>query len=52
VLLATVGLRSGRTIYEELGDLWVLVLAAVALAVGWGGTAFGTRRSRGVTTAR
>ena len=35
VLLATVGLRTGRTLYERFGDLPVLVLAALALAAGW-----------------
>lgn len=35
VLLATVALRRGRTLYERFGDLPVLVLAALALAAGW-----------------
>jgi apolipoprotein N-acyltransferase len=34
VVRATVSLRTGRTIYEELGDLPVLVLAAVCLVAG------------------
>jgi apolipoprotein N-acyltransferase len=33
VVTATVGLRTGRTLYEELGDLPVLVAAAAALAL-------------------
>jgi MYXO-CTERM domain-containing protein len=35
VLMATVPLRRGFTFYDHLGDLPVLVLAAVALAAGW-----------------
>jgi apolipoprotein N-acyltransferase len=35
VLLATVALRTGRTVYSRVGDLPVLVLAAAALAAGW-----------------
>jgi len=35
VLEATVGLRDGATVYERVGDLPVLVLAAVALGLGW-----------------
>jgi apolipoprotein N-acyltransferase len=35
VLLATVGLRTGRTIYEQTGDWPVLVLAGLALLAGW-----------------
>jgi apolipoprotein N-acyltransferase len=34
VLVASVALRSGATIYERLGDLPVLVLAALALLLG------------------
>ncbi len=35
VLLATVGLRTGRTVYERTGDWPVLVLAGLALLAGW-----------------
>jgi apolipoprotein N-acyltransferase len=35
VLLATVGLRTGRTIYEQTGDWPVLVLAGLVLLAGW-----------------
>jgi apolipoprotein N-acyltransferase len=35
VLTATVPLRRGFTLYDHLGDLPVLVLAAVALLAGW-----------------
>ncbi|HZU78650.1 MAG TPA: apolipoprotein N-acyltransferase, partial [Acidimicrobiales bacterium] len=34
VLVRTVGLRTGRTLYERLGDLPVLVLAGAALVAG------------------
>jgi apolipoprotein N-acyltransferase len=36
VLFATVALRRGFTPYDHLGDLPVLVLAALALLGGWG----------------
>jgi apolipoprotein N-acyltransferase len=51
VLLATVGLRTGRTVYERTGDLPVLVLAGLALLAGWllaGWPRLLTRRSRPV----
>jgi apolipoprotein N-acyltransferase len=35
VLVGTVALRAGRTLYSLTGDLPVLVVAAVALAAGW-----------------
>ena len=35
VLLATVGLRTGRTVYERTGDWPVLVLTGLALLAGW-----------------
>jgi apolipoprotein N-acyltransferase len=35
VIVATVSRRSGKTLYVRGGDLPVLVLAALALAVGW-----------------
>jgi len=35
VLLATVGLRTGRTVFERFGDLPVLVLAGLSLVTGW-----------------
>jgi apolipoprotein N-acyltransferase len=35
VLLATVALRRGLTLYDHWGDLPLLALAALALAVGW-----------------
>jgi apolipoprotein N-acyltransferase len=35
VLLATVGLRTGRTVYEQTGDWPVLVLAGLAVLAGW-----------------
>lgn len=44
VLVATVGLRTGRTVYERLGDLPVLALAAAALVLGLAGAAVGRRR--------
>lgn len=44
LIVATVALRSGRTVYEELGDVPVLVLAALALAVALLGA---LRRRRG-----
>jgi apolipoprotein N-acyltransferase len=44
VLLATVGLRDGRTLYQVLGDWPLLLLTALALAGGWLWSAF---RSRG-----
>ena len=46
VLRATVALRTGRTIYAQLGDLPVLVLAALALGAGITGSALGERRLR------
>jgi apolipoprotein N-acyltransferase len=36
VLTATVALRRGFTFYDHLGDLPFLLLAALALATGWG----------------
>src|SRR6185437_11775899 len=36
VLVATVALRSGHTVYERLGDLPMLLLAALGVAAGWG----------------
>jgi apolipoprotein N-acyltransferase len=35
ILLATVGLRTGRTVYERTGDRPVLVLAGLAVLAGW-----------------
>jgi apolipoprotein N-acyltransferase len=35
VLLVTVGLRTGRTVYERTGDWPVLVLAGLAVLAGW-----------------
>ncbi len=35
VLYDTIELRTGRTIYDRLGDTLALALAAVALAAGW-----------------
>ncbi len=35
VLVGTLGLRDGKTLYGSLGDLPTLVLAALALAAGW-----------------
>ena len=35
VLLATVDLRTGRTLYGRWGDLPVLALSALALVAGW-----------------
>jgi apolipoprotein N-acyltransferase len=35
VLLATVALRTGRTVYERTGDWPVLVLAGLGLLAGW-----------------
>ncbi len=35
VLYATVGLRLGSTLYDRIGDVPVLVLAALALVAGW-----------------
>ena len=35
VVTATVALRRGFTLYDHLGDLPVLVLAALALVAGW-----------------
>jgi apolipoprotein N-acyltransferase len=35
VLLATVGLRTGRTVYERTGEWPVLVLAGLAVLAGW-----------------
>ncbi len=35
VLVGTLGLRDGKTVYGSLGDLPVLVLATLALAAGW-----------------
>ncbi|HEY5245211.1 MAG TPA: nitrilase-related carbon-nitrogen hydrolase, partial [Acidimicrobiales bacterium] len=35
VLLATVGLRTGRTVYERTGDWPVLVFAGLAVLAGW-----------------
>ena len=35
VLLATVGLRTGGTVYERTGDWPVLVLAGLAVLAGW-----------------
>jgi apolipoprotein N-acyltransferase len=43
VLMGTVGLRSGRTLYSLTGDLPVLVVAGAALVAGWGE---GRRRRR------
>jgi apolipoprotein N-acyltransferase len=36
VLLASVPLRRGFTLYDHLGDLPVLLLALGTLALGWG----------------
>ena len=47
VVRARVGLRTGRTIYERLGDLPVLVLAAACLVAGLALAAFGVRARRG-----
>ncbi|HVX23687.1 MAG TPA: apolipoprotein N-acyltransferase [Acidimicrobiales bacterium] len=49
VLVATVALRSGRTVYEQLGDLPVLVLAGIAVAAGWLWTLFVSGRGRLIT---
>jgi len=35
VLLATVALRTGRTVYARFGDLPTLVLAVLAVVAGW-----------------
>ncbi len=35
VLVATVALRSGHTVYEQLGDLPTLLLATLGVAAGW-----------------
>ncbi len=35
VLVATVAMRDGKTIYERLGDLPVLILAGLCVIVGW-----------------
>jgi len=35
IVSATVRLRSGSTIYDDTGDLIVLILAAFALGTGW-----------------
>ncbi|MGH9083126.1 MAG: apolipoprotein N-acyltransferase, partial [Acidimicrobiales bacterium] len=42
VLVASVALRTGRTVYERFGDLPVLVLVAALVAAGW--AAAGRRR--------
>jgi apolipoprotein N-acyltransferase len=47
VVRATVGLRTGHTIYERLGDLPVLVLAAACLVAGLALAAFDVRARRG-----
>lgn len=47
LLVARVGMRSGHTVYEELGDLPVLVAAALALGVALIGTFVRSRRGRG-----
>lgn len=46
VLVADVGLRTGRTLYERLGDPWVLALAAVGAVAGWVLAAPWRRRDR------
>ena len=46
VLEATVRLRTGRTVYEQLGDSPVLVLAAACLAAGLLLAAFDVRAAR------
>jgi len=35
VLLATVGLRTGRTVFARFGSLPILVLAGLVLVIGW-----------------
>jgi apolipoprotein N-acyltransferase len=35
VLVASLSLRDGATVYERIGDLPVLVLAAICLLLGW-----------------
>jgi len=51
VLVATVALRDGRTVYQRVGDLPVLVLAAVGVVAGWAvSTLGGRRRGDGVGT--
>jgi len=35
VVSATIDLRNGSTIYDDTGDLLVLILAAIALGLGW-----------------
>ncbi len=47
VVRATVGLRTGRTVYERLGDLPVLALAAACLVAGLALAAFDLRTRRG-----
>jgi len=52
VLQATVGLRDGRTVYEEVGDLPVLGLSGLALALVVALAALDTARARRGTSPR
>jgi len=57
VLVRDVSLRTGRTVYERVGDLLVLVAAGVLVLLGWGlslmraETSEAARRERWARTA-
>ncbi len=47
VLLATVGLRTGRTVFARFGGLPILVLAGLVLVIGWMSAAPWSGKRRG-----
>lgn len=51
VILATVAMRTGRTIYERLGDSPVLILSASGIVVSWIERRRRARRTPGGTTS-
>ncbi|MDA8183527.1 MAG: hypothetical protein M0035_03735, partial [Actinomycetota bacterium] len=52
VIVATVALRTGRTMFERFGDLPVLVLSGLAVIAGWALTVTTPDDSPGASAAR
>ena len=52
VLVVDAGLRTGRTIYERVGDLGVLVAAVVLMLMGWLGQLTSPQQSPGANAER
>ena len=46
LISARVALRSGETLYDRLGDAWVVVVALVALSLAWSVEVVGRRKAR------